>query len=834
SGLPGSVQGCNGLSQDPTTGIYYAIIQYSGGGPGSRTLSTIDPETGIGSAIGTMDDAFATLAFSSDGTLFAIGGAGASTNDELHSVDKTTGEPTTLCTLPGTSSLFNYLVYNWTEDVMYRLAGNGIGSGLPDDIHLDRIDDVSTCDVTTTVISGSLTGELSQASFNTDDQLYYILTKDGGPAFHSLTPGGIATLINDSPFSQIQKGLAFDLILTLPDSDGDGVPDVDDICPGFDDNLDVDGDGVPDGCDFTPIAVVTADPTSGIAPLLVAHTCTSATGNTPLTYSWDFDGDGVEDSTDQNPLYFYDIIGDYTPTCTVSDSDGDTDSSSIPVTVAPILVSLSIAGSPLVEDGGTATVTACLNEDAPSNVVVTLGFSGDAILGVDYVASINPISITTGDTCGFTEIEATDDSIVEDTESIMVDIVTVVGGEEDGVQQVTAEIIDDDLPVVSLSILPSQFSEDGGTATVTATLDQIPYSDVEITLGFSGDAIFGVDYDISSNIIVIQNPDITGTIELTGLDDIIVEATESVVVDIDSVVNGIENGVQQVTAEIIDDEVDTDGDGVEDNTDNCPTILNPSQEDTDGDGVGDVCDDSPIAVVTADPTSGDIPLEVSFTCTSATGNTPLTYSWDFDGDGVEDSILQNPIHTFDNAGDFVATCIVSDSDNDQSTSSVEITVENPSLQDQKFEQITILQSLIDDAPKKTQKEIEKSIKEIENSLDDKLWKDEISLDSKHGHKVFDKEKKAVKSLMKIEKDDDLTDVTGVIDALVAVDRQLASDAFDEANTPENQADKKSSKELAKAEAELAKGDEKVTDGKYDKAIDHYKKAWKHAQKAMKF
>jgi uncharacterized repeat protein (TIGR01451 family) len=37
-----------------------------------------------------------------------------------------------------------------------------------------------------------------------------------------------------------------------PDGDGDGVPDDEDTCPGFDDNLDADGDGTPDGCDNCP------------------------------------------------------------------------------------------------------------------------------------------------------------------------------------------------------------------------------------------------------------------------------------------------------------------------------------------------------------------------------------------------------------------------------------------------------------------------------------------------------------------------------------------------------------------------------------------------------
>jgi len=41
-------------------------------------------------------------------------------------------------------------------------------------------------------------------------------------------------------------------MLIDPDSDGDGVPDSQDICPNFDDNIDTDGDGVPDGCDENP------------------------------------------------------------------------------------------------------------------------------------------------------------------------------------------------------------------------------------------------------------------------------------------------------------------------------------------------------------------------------------------------------------------------------------------------------------------------------------------------------------------------------------------------------------------------------------------------------
>ena len=55
--------------------------------------------------------------------------------------------------------------------------------------------------------------------------------------------GGNDYAIDDIALTEIGGG---------PDSDGDGVPDSDDICPGFDDNSDTDGDLVPDGCDPCP------------------------------------------------------------------------------------------------------------------------------------------------------------------------------------------------------------------------------------------------------------------------------------------------------------------------------------------------------------------------------------------------------------------------------------------------------------------------------------------------------------------------------------------------------------------------------------------------------
>lgn len=125
-----------------------------------------------------------------------------------------------------------------------------------------------------------------------------------------------------------------------------------------------------------------------------------------------------------------------------------------------------------------------------------------------------------------------------------------------------------------------------------------------------------------------------------------------------------------------------------------------------------------------------------------------------------------------------------------------------------------------------------------------LWVDDNHLDPKHGKKVFDDEKKAVKELKKlIKKDDtpqDVKDVCqAVIDMLLEADGLLAHTAYDEAL--DGAGDPKVDKELEKCDKEFDKAIEDLNhldkngdpDPKYEKAIDHYKKAWEHAQKALK-
>ena len=145
------------------------------------------------------------------------------------------------------------------------------------------------------------------------------------------------------------------------------------------------------------------------------------------------------------------------------------------------------------------------------------------------------------------------------------------------------------------------------------------------------------------------------------------------------------------------------------------------------------------------------------------------------------------------------------------------------------------------------KRIEKAINEIAKSLE-KGFLDETHLDSKHGKKVFDHEKRAAKELLHLLKDeakgkDRVSDgaegaARAAIGDLVAADVLLAQVALDEANAiDQGSLDAKTAKKVAheieKSNNELVKAEKELDEGHDDHAIDKFKKAWEHAQRAIK-
>jgi PKD repeat protein len=75
------------------------------------------------------------------------------------------------------------------------------------------------------------------------------------------------------------------------------------------------------------------------------------------------------------------------------------------------------------------------------------------------------------------------------------------------------------------------------------------------------------------------------------------------------------------------------------------------------------------------PTSGDYPLEVSFSSTVSGGVPTYSYSWTF-GDGGT-SAQASPVHTYERSGTFTVTLVVHDSQSGETTKTTDVTVSTP-------------------------------------------------------------------------------------------------------------------------------------------------------------
>ncbi|NYI03850.1 ThuA domain-containing protein [Allostreptomyces psammosilenae] len=87
---------------------------------------------------------------------------------------------------------------------------------------------------------------------------------------------------------------------------------------------------------------------------------------------------------------------------------------------------------------------------------------------------------------------------------------------------------------------------------------------------------------------------------------------------------------------------------------------------------------APVAQFTTDRTSGPLPLEVRFDSSEShdPDGTPVTVSWDFDGDGTEDSTEAAPTHTYTEAGRYTARLTVTDAHGRSAVSNLEIVAGN--------------------------------------------------------------------------------------------------------------------------------------------------------------
>ena len=226
--------------------------------------------------------------------------------------------------------------------------------------------------------------------------------------------------------------------------------------------------------------------------------------------------------------------------------------------------SLTINDVSVAEAAGNAQFTVTLSPASAKTVTVNYATSDvSTTADIDYTATSNTLTFNPGVTTQAINVSILNETKYEIDENYNIDLTAPSNATISDATGSGTITNDDSEPKVSLTIDDALiFEVTTDTSTITATLSNPSYQNITVNLLYSGTATgAGTDYISSSNSILITAGSTTETATVTAANDAIFESTthETVIVDIDTVTNATENGTQQETIEIVDDELDTTG-----------------------------------------------------------------------------------------------------------------------------------------------------------------------------------------------------------------------------------------------------------------------------------
>lgn len=194
-----TVTGGTGLAIHPVTSEMYALLKLQG--QGNRYLVTIDPQTGIATAIGNTGQKLAGIAFDDSGNLFGVhgdnnGGGGAS-QAALFSVDINNANSNSLCSL-GNGDFGETIGYRSFDSIYH---GSGLGN-----VIFEKVNE-QTCGITDIPLSDISIGESNALTYLESEDKFLWAQGFGGNNLYTLTNTGTVEFIGT--LNHASKGLGF-------------------------------------------------------------------------------------------------------------------------------------------------------------------------------------------------------------------------------------------------------------------------------------------------------------------------------------------------------------------------------------------------------------------------------------------------------------------------------------------------------------------------------------------------------------------------------------------------------------------------------------------------
>jgi parallel beta-helix repeat protein len=457
-----------------------------------------------------------------------------------------------------------------------------------------------------------------------------------------------------------------------------------------------------------PVAAFSSDFVTGKAPLSVNFLDRTSTGTAPLSYAWDFNHDGVVDSTEQNPTHTYNTTGKYSVSFTVTNPVGH----STLVFTDYIDVRPAVGWS-VKADGGAdfTTIQAAVNAAANGETILVKDgvYAENVVINKPLTiqaehrhgATVNPASgniftvsapLVTIDGLVLTQaVNSTAYAIYVSSDyycgSFKNNLISNVGSGigifyaatgARGYNTITGNNITlsnsgtygiylqkSSLNTISGNTIRDPAHRAGTYGIYLTRTSSFANTDVCNTNTISCNTVDGVAYGLYTYArcnynLVYANSFIGNTVAVVGAGGVFVSTTDNTWTSKPTQLTYWYNGVQysRVLGNYWGSSysgVDGDSDGLGDSTYTVPGSTYTKNPQTDNHPLMLA---NPTAGFTSDVQSGNFPLTVNFSDRSF-GTDTLTYAWDFGDNGTSD--LPNPAHVYTTAGAFSVTLTLSNS-----------------------------------------------------------------------------------------------------------------------------------------------------------------------------
>ena len=176
------------------------------------------------------------------------------------------------------------------------------------------------------------------------------------------------------------------------------------------------------------------------------------------------------------------------------------------------------------ESGGTVDIELTVSKAFDRDTQYVVSATGTAVLGTDFTLDTAVVTLSAGQTSGTVRMAAIDNDLVDGDRLATI----TINGVQTGDAATTITIVDDDEAVLSLVPSNDQLFENGDPVVVTAMLSNPRLIDTIVDVAAGSDAVEGVDYDRSTDRVVIPAGTRSADFVVSPIDNDVVDTDRSI------------------------------------------------------------------------------------------------------------------------------------------------------------------------------------------------------------------------------------------------------------------------------------------------------------------